>query len=648
MTTILIKGAGQEFAVEYGRVLLHRYRGATARMMWVEGTNKYTSIARYNELKSLIVASKASGGFDIEIDAVADPGVPTEFEKVVMKRLIPHRLFRVGRQRWRLEFYDRRARLYTAVSSTDMRMTFGDGYLTGTDFQTYRQAIEAAVANQSTLAADFSPEAVQLLSASTEFTKDDYWLAGMDLPKALDYIADEANGDVDVTLDGLIRFTNRADIGEASTINVDDYPWEDEPAWDPADVVHGLEPKIIRNYYTERHQVSAQFRDARQTFVRTEPAELRASLIPVYLWSLTGTHLELPDILEAAGYPRFAISEADIARKWAANMQGTAIAADGSFKNGELLKAIHTCWRRRYKVSFPSGHLGGWTDWAFGVLTPEGIVEESAVDCKAVEFKWLIEFQQGQDVAGTTVAFNRDAPSRMTARWGMESESLILSLENPEDADPGSVWIPGELAGELKIQRVGNGLEDGTGQRFLLPGSTLYELLEVPDASMARFLESLTLSVNMVGTRRAPNNSTRWWPVDIDGFPDGDVEVQELPPPENLFAYRGLVDPTNPQPDGLGPVLNPGQLQADAERRAEVWKVSTFGGVEGSGVAIGVSAFRDIDIQGSVRETMLEISGSTVRTHVHVGNLSNLQAREARASKRVQQRRQEERGKVVV
>jgi hypothetical protein len=384
--------------------------------------------------------------------------------------------------------------------------------------------------------------------------------------------------------------------------------------------------------------------------------ELEVELEQIYLFD--GEYLTLAEMLTAAGYSSRAISDEDIASHLMKEMQGTAVERDRSDNNDKLQSALKSNWRRTWRVKFRNsvGHIGGWTDWKFGKLNADGSVSDVAVDCPTVEFLSVVDDDGAGTYIGKPITVNHDSPSKLTATWEIEKESMIIHLSQPKDMDDGSFFIPGELVDvvgngtQLRLDKLAvSSIDDGTGQGHPLAG---YEIIESQDRTKAQFNPDFEITIYAVATKRMPNNFNRWWHEDVDAYPAAEAYVpyQDLPPSETVIAYRDYVDPANGKNslgDGLGALLNQPQVRLEAERRAEVWKLVHGNPIEGEGVAMGVAAFRELDLSGPIKEISLEIVGHKVTTRVVVGNLANERARLITAEKKVRQRGYEEKGKKV-
>ena len=171
------------------------------------------------------------------------------------------------------------------------------------------------------------------------------------------------------------------------------------------------------------------------------------------------------------------------------------------------------------------------------------------------------------------------------------------------------------------------------------------------DISKGRFATSFSLHVYLVARRFMPNNSTRWHSETAKGFDDGDIDAVYLPPSGEVNCYRTFVggDAPTAEPDGLGAILNATELTADAERRAELWKLAHSMSAEGHGQADTFElAKKPRLVDGPVVEASVVVDGVETYTEIAVGNIADTKAREMIAQKRIAQRKVNVQGNPVV
>lgn len=636
MTAIYIDG----FPVEYQAARIPRYRGTSPQPIEIYG------ISRYEDIKSIVAGAK--GGFvTLTIKGPATPGGDPGEDEVTMKDIIIERLTRMTSKVWKLEAYDKRLLLRSRVADQNFMMTFGDDYLEGTEETNYSNAIQAMCLSHDVLKDNMDSGAYSLIPSIK--TEDDIALAGYGLEDQVAYLSDRASVDLDTLLTGKFRFADRADIAGAQHLpNPDDYRWAIAPGWVYLDNVITNRPRKIRAYYWERHCIAMQGADPTTTISTAGDDTVAVQLEQVYVDK--GVYHTLDELLVAFGYAAGDVSDAEIAGAFmTGTMQGTAIERDGSDNNDRLLNAIHDGWRRLWRVQFPKtlGHIGGWSEWDFGTLNADGSVTGAAVDCAWVEFLSVLSDDGSGTFDGASATKNNAKPAPFVPTWDAGPAGLVIRLKQKELSDPDNFAMPGALVSPLTV-KTQNTVSDDAGQDEVLRS---FKVIEVEDKSKAKFTASFSLTLYMVATRRMPNNEYKWHVENVDGFGDGDIEYVELPPSAEVFCYRDYVDGTSGHTataDGLGPVLNTTQINDDAERRAEGWKITHAAALEGEALAEGIAAFRDVELRGPVNSVVLELGeDATARTRITVGNLGDKQAREMVAQRRMSARKQREAGKAV-
>lgn len=655
MTAIFIQFGGQEYPIEYSQLVIPKYRGTEAKPIEIYGINEPTAVGgargnniRYNDLKKLVEqANTQAGFFDLKIIGPKEPGAKYEDDELILKKLIPLRLVRQTKQLWKLVLFDIRLLLTTRISHMDFRMLFGSKFLNGTEATTYKEAI-IKVFNETPLltrhqASDFS----QLLSG-LEFKKDDQHYAGLTLAQLLDALADDANADFGITNDGLFHMKDRTDADEPDRLpDVKKYSWSIEPSWNSLENIVSMRPKNFYSYYLEKHCIAIKGTDPGASVVSSIiPAELKVELEQVYLYE--DEYLTLQEMLVKARYQSTAITDKIISQTLMADFQGTAIARDGSLANYRVIASIQNYWRRLWRIKYTAneGDIGGWADWFFGKINDKGVIKDTGIDCKYVEFLGVIGPKSGAFI-GSDAAVNHPTPAKFAPKWHQDKSGLIVFLGQPDGMEDGSMAIPGELEAPLVVGPVKN-IDDGQGTTYPIPA--WLGPIEVKDKSKAKFKFSFEIIIYMVATKRMPNDDRRWWKETVEGFKDGDIDIQELQPPEDIVAYRDYVDGTAAHPstvDGFGTLLNAVQITDDAARRVEVWKMVNLSPLEGDGEAESIAAFRDIDVTGPVRYMELKLDEHVIKTQIAVGNLGNQKWREMVAAKRLAARKYEEKGKKI-
>lgn len=628
-----------DFPVDYGRVVIPRYRGAVAKPITIDGIGP-----RWQDVRSFILGLQGSP-LDLKAIGPSVPGAKPGEESVLVKELYVERLIRRSKAAWTLVLYDKRILLASRVADQNYRMRFGESYLKGTDHGTYKECLQALADSVDTFKSNLASDAFVLIDNTK--IDDNNALAGFSLPEIVDYLADRANVDLDVTLDAKFTFADRTDIEKSELIQITTgLPWVSQPGFLSLENIVTLRPRRIYRYFTERHCMAVKAYDPGASVSQNVSDDLYIEWEQVY--KENGVYYTLEELLAAFGYDG-GITDAGIARSIAGNFQGTDLEDDGSDNNLRVRAAITDGWRRLWRLKFPQpdGNLGGWTDIVFGTLNEDGSVTERTADCKWVEFLSVIEPGEDRRYVGADATRNHDAPSPFVPTWDGGPESGIIRLVQRQLADTGNLAVPGALESPLKVA-VKSTVDDGQGFSEQLKN---LKIIEVEDRGKARFVPSFEMTVYLTATRRLPNDETKWHLEDVEGFANGDIDRVELPVPDRPMCYRDYVDTANNKPslpDGMGAVLNADELAAEAERAAEVWKMLHTSEMDGEGISESVFGFRDVRLRGPIREITLECEGPKVQSRIAVGNLGNLESRRRVAQRHIAARRQSEKGIAVL
>lgn len=628
-----------DFPVEYQTASIPRYRGAVARPIVIEGIGP-----RYSEIKTFVLGLQGKPT-DLIACGPAQPGGQPGEEWVTMKGIFIERLIRRSAAAWTIIAYDRRILLASRVADQNYRMKFGQDYLTGTDHSTYKAALVALCDSVDVLKASLDSSAFNLLVPVP--LEDNTAPAGQSLPEVIDYLTDRGGCDLDVTLDSKFTFADRGDIDKAQIIQATSgLPWVHQPGFLSLENIVTNKPKRIYGFYWERHCHALKGYDPEATVSTNVPAELYMELEQVYVEN--GVYYTLEELLAAFNYDG-AVSDATIARTIMGNFQGTDLEDDGSDDNLRVRAALIDGWRRLWRVKFPKagGNIGGWTDFVFGQLNADGSVSETAVNCRWVEMLSVIEAGEDRKYVGSDATRNHEAPAPFSVTWDGGPETGVIRLVQRQLNDKDNIAIPGELEEALKVG-VKNTVEDGAGISENLKN---LKVIEVEDRAKAHFKTSFEVTVYIVATRRLPNTEDKWWLEDVAGFSDGDVDRVELPVPAELMCLRDYVDPANGKNDagdGFGSVLNTQALEDDAKRRAGMWKLLHTAELDGDGLSESVFGFRDVRIQGPIKEISLECDGPKIQTRIVAGNLGNEVSRSKTLIARQNARRQATKGLQVV
>lgn len=537
------------------------------------------------------------------------------------------------------------------VFPSDFMMRWRDGYLFGTYEPTFERAVRALAEIVPELQAVLAPDAF------TEVQSDDFDLpdgiirAGDILLTGLEAMASLVGTTVSEGSDGLIRFPKPDNTTE---FPVSAYSWVDgmEPSWQvQARIKRGL-PRTIRVYYPERHQLVLKKYDPPATSTVTP---LDVDFEQVY--GFNDGYGTLEELLAHYGFASDAISEERIAEMFTSeNFEGTGIERDGSAEADDIIRAIKLHFNQTFRVIYPDnfGRRGGWTDMTPGRLkfiTDKDGESRWAIDPQAspIEAEWVAWYDTLVDptpgdtnvLYGCIVArghrtYNNGTiiPSAPFDINFVPGQDDVFRVTYNQKEDNVAAAFLGRILRDDLLTVTGSGSEDDTGNHVE------HEFdLYIPELTDLRFQPDYDASFYFVATRQLPNTQERWTAIDIEGFPDGDVDLQEIEVGHDLFAIYGEGEFDNAQPLPK----NIAELQQDAERRVRIMKEDMSARLEGEGVAQGVAPVLDhVYPHGPVNRMQIEVDDSTVvLTRVIVGNRDTAKARYERSQKRKQSRKRE-------
>lgn len=560
---------------------------------------------------------------------------------------------RIGEIGCKLVLADCRWDLKNQVCPADFNLRFRDGYLEGTGTSNIRITLEKLADVIPALKDNLAPDAYDNLPAAQEDLPDGIVLSGLLAPIAIDKVCALAGVDMTVGLDGLIRFVGREDVG-ATLPPLGAYLWMlgGEPTWlSAARLLKGM-PRKIRVHHRERHALRLEFNTQDRTAPPGLDPSLQMSLQQRYFYK--DTNYTLTGLLQALGLPADAITDEQIARVlFSQNFETSGIERyAGSLAAMTAVRIIKQDWRRRYRLHFESalGRMGGWSDIAGGKVRTEADKDANAepagdVDNRPIEAPW-VEFLAGalanytgpqNTIVSATVALTHDeipngnelASAPFIAQ--IDEASGIVVLSPAPDIPEGSEVHLGEFTPD-KFIRVGasDTVKNDMGQTEKAEFN-----MRMPTPERLALNRRFQMFVFLVATRRLPNNFAKWTTHVIDGVANGDVEYVDLEVGDELFALRDYVGPgRSAEGDGLGKLLNPNALQADAERRAKAYLREAYQALEGKGLALGCPLCVDLYPMGSIRAMALEVNGLRVRSSIDVGNLGDAEARERKSQAR--------------
>lgn len=613
------------------------YRGMTPRAVEIE-----QPAALYPALKAMALGLN---GFPTYLagDGPAKPGVSPGVRSFYFAGVYVASVSLLDAMRCRVVLYDRRYELTRRVMDKSYRIQFGDGYMNGTEKKTYREALEDIVGSIDLLEANLADDAYA--SVPETDLPENLLLDGLPLLTALGSLGETGGLDLCVDWMGKYYFANRADVEDSTLPGRSDYSWKMPPGWVIDENIRLQRPRTLRVYSKERHCLKLVGTDPNSTVSHNEPPELRVELEQVY--SSKGEIYTLDELLVAYGFTAGAITDSEIANVYMTDtFQGTLIEANGTANYNAVITAIKDGWRTLWRIKFVDsrGTLGGWEDWEFGQINADGSVSEVAVDCAWVEYLNVLDLPDNADTTiSAKLTHNHIGPAPFTPVWEMGPADRVIRLTQKPLQD-GNFAVPGALVSPLTVT-VKPSVQTEEGESIPLD---YYEIVDMEDRGKSRFFKSFNVAVYVCATRRAPNNETRWHAEDVEAYEFGDIEDAEIPPGTQL-CVRDYATDSNRQADGLGPLLNADVVKADAERRAEAWKIAFGQQAAGEGLAESVMMATEWKVNGAIAEISLEasIEGQGVqvfRSRMIVGGLVDADAIEKRAAILVKERGMKEAG----
>lgn len=624
------------------------YRGAVARPVMLYGFGP-----RWPEYKSLVNNLKGAGA-KVTLYGTRNAGGNRGGLTATIPEVFVYRATKVNDVQVALECYDSRFLLTQAVGDMDFNMSFGDEILEGTEYVTYKDAIQAYCLRFPFIVTRLAGTAFD--SIPDHKLEKNAHLSALVAADPLGYLCERAGCDLVVGLDGKWYFASRADADAAWFANFEDYNWLTRPGFLSLESIVTQKPRTIVPYYWEHHCIRAEGGDPASTVSSYGPEATRIQLSQVYKYD--GEYHSLGELCTAFGLGSTFITDAQIARSfWSGSAQGSPLHPCDTAQRKELWEIIRRDWRRLWRIEFPSGSTGGWDQWRFGKLLEDGSIDPVTVECKYVTSRRIINPQPGGTIEGSPWTFNKAAPSPFKAMWDDGPESSVIRIGVDDAGDSKDEVFP-PMPGWLTVTRkAGSGLptdallivgkdmlDNGAGETGRSLNCTIFGR---EDVTIARFVPTFQIIIYLTARRFMPNDKTRWHAGSQVGYADGDIDRVELPPSGEVNCYRTYVGGDAPAAasDGLGAVLNVTELADEDARRAEVWKLTHALSVTGEGradtLALGMRA-RVVD--GPVEEAVLCLDGVETYTEMSVGNLADNRARRMIADKRVASRRVEVQG----
>lgn len=616
------------------------YRGTHAMPVQLYGMAE-----RYEEYKALAQALKG-GPARLRWRSGAQAGGRRGLVTVNVADVYVRRVVKVNEVSCRIDCFDSRLLLEQTVGAMDFNMTFGDGFLDGTEYETYKDAIEAYCAASTVISARLASDAFDRIP--NRKLESNAHLSGMMQGDPLGYLCERAGCDLVVGTDGKWYFAARADADASWFANIQDAFWKVKPGFLSLESVVLQRPRTIVSYYWEHHCIKAEGVNASATMSSYGPESTQIALEQVYLDD--NEYVSLDDLCTTYGLPSI-ITDAQIAAAiFRPSADGSPLYPCDTANRKKLWNIIRRDWRRLWRISFPNGNTGGWDMWRFGKLNADGSVTPVSVECPSVIFKRVVipDASTGtlEGAPWTRNLATTECPFKAVWDDGPESGVIRLVVDdtngNREDDAlppmPGALQITrdGTTDNALRIvwkDEIDNGREKVNVRNLDLMGRE--------DISKARMATSFQVYVYLVARRFMPNDNTRWHSQSDVGFSDGDIDRVELPPADEVNCYRTYVgDPAYAaRSDGLGGILNQTELDADSERRAEVYKVVTHASETGEGEAETFNlALLPRLVDGPVSGIELVADGVEGKVRISVGNLADNKAREMIATQRIAKR----------
>ena len=537
---------------------------------------------------------------------------------------------------------DVRVDLARRVWPSDYMMRWRDGYLHDTNKPRFSDAIKYAAGFVPELAAALADDAFAGIPETAEFELPDSVLkAGQLCLPALEQLAQLVGAGLTVGADGKVRFPVQ---DAAAVFPTASYSWIDAalPSWDVKNRFKRGLPKTFRVYYNERHTIRVAVLNPNTT----SSVPLKMAIENVYFFD--GRYGPLSELLTFFGFEARAVSEAQIARMYTSdNFESTAIARDGSAEADDIIAIVKRDWRQLWRLTFEDavGRRGGWSEVMFGrfaEVTDSDGTRRWAADPQAASVlgdwtQWLAVAEGiGQSGAmaqavGAVVARSYVVkgtvipPAPFSAQWVSEPDGVLRLSYNGKADNAQTAWLGAmDIKGDPNLTELA--IEYTTAEDDVENFVETEFGLHFPEISDVKFRASHQLRMFVVATRRLPNDQGRWTAIDVDGFADGDVDVQEIEVGEELFA---LYDFPPTEARQFGDLLNSVELDADAARRVRTLKEDMAARLEGSGTAQGIAPVSDmIHPHGPVAAMRIIVDDSTVVfTEVIMANRDSADAR---------------------
>lgn len=651
----------EDVALDYTRMDWPLYRGAKALPVYL-----VQSADRFKLLEAACVRAKGRVTLSVQCSARAGTRAPAQTVAITNIRVAD--VWKRADATCMLELYDARKDVEQWLCKTDLNILYRDGYLDGTRAPTMPAALRMLLADILPL---FEAGAFTLIDPDP--VPDDLLYSGAMLGAPLDDLLSRFGVHLTANTRNQLTFATREDIG--ARVVKGTYSWVrgNEPGWLQPARTKFRKARKLRYYYRRRLAVLAEIERDNATAAR---AYLKVSLEQVYQDG--DQYLTLEELLRkyepaaAGGVNDTVIGTAFMSE----NLEKTPIERDGSANRDALIRIIKADWRRLYRVKMTDSRvgLGALSDLAVGVFraittpTPKqaalglrpGDITGEVEAAGGVRGEWS-EFlsvisggsqgilnlssvtqhkRVGTVLPAAPYAATWENPDSGILRFKQDrlpdnNFAILANLTNPDD---------------MRIQwRPTRSVQTASG-----PVATRWGL-DAPARGLAKLQASEALAL-LVGTQRLPNNAEKFEVVELEGDPNGDLDVQEfevneLPAIFDFIDTAGRIDgnshPALNAQYERGQWLNRDVVRKDAERRRELYLLDLERNVEGPGVAAGVAPLLTERVSGSLASMVLQLNGVAVTTQLVVSNLATDAARAKRAERRAVLRRAAAGGKVI-
>ena len=658
--------------LDYCKLSWPLYRGAVHKPVTL-----HQSLRAFNRLKSAIDAAKGIVTLEVTCSSRAGKAAPSRTVKIKGVRVL--KIVKRTDGTCAIDLADARIELAKWTCKRDLNMMFRDGFLDGTEKPFSIEALKFMLDDALPL---FAADAFN--GMLNEPVPHDLLYSGSMLNKSLDDLMSRFGLSLTVGIDGKMRVATRDDIGPKPIKGK--YTWlrGKEPGWLTSTAKTFRRARKFRFYYRRKH---AMLVEIMHDGSNAEPRYL--NLVMRQRYQDGEDFLSLGDLLVKYGLAYDAMNDASIGEAYMSeNFQNTPMERDGSAERDALIRIIKNDWRRLYKIDFSDlrGGIGMMSDLAIGVfkkidkptdkqaalgLRP-GDISGDVLPGGAIRGKWA-EFLNVMSnkglvgafpIIGTSAVVNHEKdpsdpggptlPSApYTGTWENEEAGMIRLKQ--EKLPDNNYAIMGRVTNEheMKVDYV-------PARQITLPNGTVKTTrwgIDVPARSKAKIAADDAIAL-MIGTQRLPNDASRWEVIELDGFPDGDMDVQEFEVSElpALFDYidedkrTGAEHQEHAAAGGLtmGEFLNESQIRADANARRDQFMRQVSQKFAGPGTAIGVAALENERVGGSIDSIALQLDGVMVTTEITCANLAAADdARQKRAGRRREARMMVAGGKKV-